>query len=198
MAGTACNCAGIVSEYAAALATRTGRKVSGVDLAAGGLVTQDVLEDLLGSTTARDAVRRADVVLVTIGANDLYPELNEWKQSSCPASCYDPATEQMGVRLSRILDTIDSLRPDSDGPVLVTNYWNVFTDGNVARRTGGSRRSPGATRSPRPPTRPSAAPCRTTTPSASTWWPRSRDPPATSTRPPCWPTTATIPTRPAS
>ena len=43
----------------------------------------------------------------------------------------------MGRNLVRALAEIAALRTGHPGPVLITDYWNVFTDGDVARRAGG-------------------------------------------------------------
>lgn len=137
MSGTNCNCAGIVAEYAAALQQRDGRAVNGDNLGVPGDTTSDLLDHLQHDNTFRAAVRGADVVLVTIGANDLGPQWSQWQASSCDDTCYDPAVAQMGGRLDQILSLIRSLRSGPPATVLVTDYWNVFTDGAVARASGG-------------------------------------------------------------
>ena len=138
MASTNCGCDGIVPEYAAALARRDHRSVVPVDLASNGAVTEDVLTDDLGNVAHRDAVALAGVVLLTLGANDLLPQLEKWRSSSCDSSCYGPPIRAMGQTLGRVLARIHAVRAGSTGPVLVTDYWNVFTDGEVARRDGGA------------------------------------------------------------
>ena len=137
MAGTNCGCPGIVEEYATGLAARLDRPVDGTNRAEGGLVTTDVLDDLRDDASLRTSVATADVVLVTIGANDLVPELQLWQDDTCGGTCYEQPVQQMGVNLDRILTEVHELRAGRPGAVLVTNYWNVFTDGEVARGTGG-------------------------------------------------------------
>ncbi|MCW2866824.1 MAG: hypothetical protein JWR20_1012 [Marmoricola sp.] len=136
MAGTNCGCAGIVEEYAAGLARSTRRHVTSTDLSDGGLVTDDVDKGLTDDGDQQQALRTADVVLVTIGANDLYPALDQWRSTSCDATCYGGLAERMGRTLSAVLDKIKALVPPS-AQVLVTNYWNVFTDGAMTRRSVG-------------------------------------------------------------
>lgn len=137
MSGTNCNCDGIVAEYAAALQQRDGGRVSGTNLGVPGDTTSDLLDHLEHVASYRTAVRNADIVLVTIGANDLAPQWQQWESSGCDDSCYDPAVDQMGTRLDAILSLVRSLRSGPPATVLVTNYWNVFTDGAVARASGG-------------------------------------------------------------
>lgn len=138
MVGTNCECPGIVPEYAAALATRTRQHVTSTNLALNGKVTSEVLDDLRGDATTQRTVSRADLVLVTIGANDLLPQLEEWQASTCDAACYTGPVQQMGAELGRVLDAVESLRGGRRDGVLVTDYWNVFTDGDVAVRSGGA------------------------------------------------------------
>lgn len=137
MSGTNCDCAGIVAEYATALQKREGRPVVGDNLGVPGDTTSDLLDHLRTDGAFRAAVAQADVVLVTIGANDLGPQWQQWQSSSCDDECYEPAVAQMRGRLDAILALVTSLRVGPPATVLVTNYWNVFTDGDVARASGG-------------------------------------------------------------
>jgi lysophospholipase L1-like esterase len=137
MSGTNCNCSGIVAEYAQALAQRDGIKVTGNNLGVPGDTTVNLLDHLQHDAAFRTAVQNADIVLVTIGANDLAPQWQQWQSSSCDDTCYDPAVDAMSARLNQILTLIKSLRSGPPATILVTNYWNVFTDGAVARASGG-------------------------------------------------------------
>jgi lysophospholipase L1-like esterase len=137
MAGTHCDCAGLAEEYAAALAHRTGEHVTVKNLGTDGAVTGDLLEDLQGDAGTRSAIAQADVVLVTIGANDLLPQLDQWRSSGCDASCFTAPAAKMGANLASVLAVMDRIRAGRPGGVLVTDYWNVFTDGDVARNSGG-------------------------------------------------------------
>jgi lysophospholipase L1-like esterase len=137
MTGANCDCAGLAEEYASALANRTGDTVVVQNLGVDGSVTDDLLEDLRGDANTRSAIAGADVVLVTIGANDLLPELDEWRSAGCDETCVAGPAARMGRNLAGILTALDGLRTGHHGTVLVTDYWNVFTDGEVARSSGG-------------------------------------------------------------
>jgi lysophospholipase L1-like esterase len=137
MAGTHCGCAGLAEEYGAALAARTGDHVNTTNLGVDGMVTGDLLEDLESDAATRAAISPADLVLVTIGANDLLPELDAWQTTGCDQSCFHGPAVRMGHNLARVLTAINALRPGHADTVLVTDYWNVFTDGDVARSAGG-------------------------------------------------------------
>lgn len=137
MSGAHCDCAGLAEEYASALADRSGMHVSVQNLGTDGAVTGDLLEDIQKDSTTRAAIENADVVLVTIGANDLLPQLDQWRSGGCDEACFAGPAAKMGQNLSAILTAVDSVRHGHRGTVLVTDYWNVFTDGDVARTTGG-------------------------------------------------------------
>jgi lysophospholipase L1-like esterase len=137
MAGTNCGCAGLAEEYGTALGSRDGSHVVVTNLGAGGSVTGDLLEDLQDDQGTRTAIAGADVVLVTIGANDLLPQLDEWRSVGCDDSCIAGPAARMGRNLAKVLAALDAARDGHPATVLVTDYWNVFTDGDVARATGG-------------------------------------------------------------
>lgn len=138
MAGTHCSCAGPAAEYGDALAAKTGRTVTVTNLGAGGSITADLLGDLRRDPRTRRAVSAATVVLVTIGANDLLPEFAAYRRdANCDVACYRGPAHTMGRRLAQVLGAIAGLRTGPSRTVLVTDYWNVFTDGEVARADGG-------------------------------------------------------------
>jgi lysophospholipase L1-like esterase len=137
MAGFHCGCQGVPAEYAEALAQHSHRRTVSTNLGSNGLVTGQLLTALQHDARTRRLVRTADVVLVDIGANDLLPQLREWNRTSCSSSCFRAPAERMGDRVRQILTAITALRTASPDTVLVLNYWNVFTDGQVARDQGG-------------------------------------------------------------
>ncbi|MGV8909252.1 MAG: SGNH/GDSL hydrolase family protein [Propionicimonas sp.] len=140
MAGTNCNCENIMTGFAHALADRTGRDVTASNLGVSGYTTSDLLDQLHQDATARREVAKADILIVIIGANDFADALDSWNQGDCDASCYQPQVDAMGTRLAAVLTLARSLRAGQPMTVLVDNYWNVFTDGDVARADGGQER----------------------------------------------------------
>lgn len=137
MAGTACNCAGVVAAYSDRLTTASRRSVQALNLGVPGDTTADLLDRLRSDDQTSAAVAAADVVIVTEGANDLLPLQQQRDVGGCPAQCFGPASQAMGTRLSDTLAAIRSLRSGPPATVLVTSYWNVFLDGAVARATEG-------------------------------------------------------------
>jgi lysophospholipase L1-like esterase len=109
------------------------RGVSGLD--SEGLLGQ---LDESGSAAAR-AVSGADVDLITIGANDFGDHHDEIVDADCAKAgtgdCVSDELEQLSVDLHHILQRIRGLRAGQPTTALVTGYWNVFEDGQVARQT---------------------------------------------------------------
>lgn len=128
--GAACDCTPFVQTYAAALARRDGSPVRAVNLGHGGDTTVELLALLKGDAAARRALAQASVVVVTIGANDLVPLLARWTAGGCDDACVQPAVVTMGNGLAAALREIRSQAPHAR--LLVTDYWNVFEDGDVA------------------------------------------------------------------
>jgi lysophospholipase L1-like esterase len=134
-AATGCGCPGFVEPYAQELPTSAGGPASGDNLGANGLTAAGLLKAVTTSTPTAQAVAGADTLLVTIGANDLLPLLPKWRASGCPASCYTPSVDAVGSDISGILASAKSLRAGKPLVILVTTYWNVFADGDVASAT---------------------------------------------------------------
>lgn len=135
--GEHCDCDDYVTGFAHLLAQQ-GPAVDVTDDGESGSTSDGLADELAGSGTAgrrvRSDVAHADVVVVTLGANDLGPALSAWRSGGCAASCYAPEVEQMSADLTRVLDRVRTL-DDDHARVLVTTYWNVFPDGRVAAQT---------------------------------------------------------------
>jgi lysophospholipase L1-like esterase len=104
--------------------------VQAANLGRAGLTTTGLVEQLGGRST-REALSGAATVVVTIGANDLVPLIERRAASGCDASCSQPAVDQMGEGLARALARVRVEDP-ALRQLLVTTYWNVFEDGDVA------------------------------------------------------------------
>ena len=129
-AGTACGCTDFVTLYAAMLGARSGHSVRPVNLGVGGLTTSS-LGAQLATPTATASLSSADVVVVTIGANDLSPLIGQWQRGGCGTACMDKASKAAGAGLAAALARVRRVTP-THTRVLVTTYWNVFEDGDVA------------------------------------------------------------------
>lgn len=138
-AGTACGCAPFPETYGALLSRRTGTPATVDNRAVSGLDTAGLLAQL-GQQEMADAVRRADVLLVTIGANDFGDHHDDVTSGRCEAGDADCVADELATlrtNLDAVLARVRALRADRGTTVLVTGYWNVFEDGDVARRAVG-------------------------------------------------------------
>lgn len=131
-AGTNCGCTDFVTQYASGYSKAHGVRTTSDNLGSNGATAASLVEDLADDATTRRDVGGSDIVLVTIGANDLVPLIGTWQRSGCSASCYDPAVAQMGTQVRTVVQRIEQLRAGRPTTILVTDYWNVFEDGQVA------------------------------------------------------------------
>lgn len=136
-AGTNCNCQTFVELYASGLASKRGLKTSSLNLGVAGWTSSQLLESLTQPGTFRDQVARADILLVTIGANDLLP-LEAQQSSGCPTTCYSPWVESVGHNVQLIVTAARSANRGHPPTILVTNYWNAFEDGDVGTAENGA------------------------------------------------------------
>ncbi len=136
-AGSACGCVDFVRLLAHELSARTGHAVSATNRGRGGQTSAQLLALVRGDDDTRADVRGADTVLVTIGANDLLPALQGWDDGRCDEAC---ARRDVGAVTARVADVVRevlAIRAGRPTRVLVTDYWNVFEDGDVARADRG-------------------------------------------------------------
>lgn len=135
-AGTHCDCSPFPQLYAAGLQHRYATPVQIANDGFGGQTSADVLAELRRDRAVRADVARADVVVLTIGANDFGPAYAAVTGGACGTddrlACERPALATLADRLPAILARIADLRDQRPTAVLVTGYWNVFEDGDVA------------------------------------------------------------------
>jgi lysophospholipase L1-like esterase len=137
--GNACGCDPFPETYGSLLSSRTGVPVTVDNRAVGGLETSDVVAQLR-APDVRAGVRRADVFLVTVGANDFGDHHDQVVTGTCSTADTDCVSDELTTlraNLASVLATIRSLRRGQPTTLLVTGYWNVFEDGDVARRAYG-------------------------------------------------------------
>jgi len=135
--GAACSCTPFPTIFGSLLGQRTGGPVSVSNHAVNGLDTAGLLAQF-HQTQVIDAVRRSDVLLVTIGANDFEDHHDQVVEGECTtesaADCVSEELDSMRAHLAQVLTDIRALRRGKPTSVLVTGYWNVFEDGDVARQ----------------------------------------------------------------
>ncbi|MGZ0145427.1 SGNH/GDSL hydrolase family protein [Kribbella sp. WER1] len=133
--GSNCNCSAFPQMYGDQLADRDGTSVSVTNLGVGGLDSSGLLQTLnqANSPTEVDTAA-ANVVLLTIGANDFGDHHDDVTSGQCTGDCVSDEFEQLTVNLGKILTRIHALRDNKPTTILMTGYWNVFEDGDVAAR----------------------------------------------------------------
>ena len=133
-----CGCTGFVELVAAHLPAAAGGPAHVVNLGTNSLTAAGLDTSITTPGPTTSAVAQGDILLITIGANDLTPLLSQWATSGCPAACYAPAVDAVGSHLGAILAAAKKLRGQLPTQMLVTDYWNVFADGDVARKANGT------------------------------------------------------------
>ena len=116
--GSTCDCTAFPQLVADELARREGHDVGVVNEGIDGLTAADLVELVSSDDGAdvRGAIADADLVVVTIGANDVVAD-----------TAAGPATAQA---VGSVLTMIGRLAPGAR--VVVTTYWNVDVDGAAA------------------------------------------------------------------
>jgi len=96
----------------------------------------------VGSTEAT-RVADADVLTVTIGANDFNSGRAALQDGTCGGSndlsCFGTTVTTMQTNVTAIIEQIQQLRGDQPVAINVTGYWNVFQDGAVAADRYGAK-----------------------------------------------------------
>jgi lysophospholipase L1-like esterase len=135
-AGTNCNCTPFPDLYATELADRYDVRAYVQNDGTGGETSSDVVDDLTSDPAERDDIAQADIVVVTIGANDFGPHYNDVVTGACGGgdhlACVQDELGQLQDNLNAIVQRIHRLRGGAPTAVLLTGYWNVFEDGDVA------------------------------------------------------------------
>lgn len=108
------------------------------NLGSPGLSSAQLLAKLTTDGSAEnDLVRSADIDLITIGANDFGDDHDPVTSGSCTVTGIDDCTadelQQLSTNLDAVITTIHQLRLGHPTTILITGYWNVFEDGDVAR-----------------------------------------------------------------
>ena len=133
--GSHCDCTAYGQLVANELAHADGRRTTTTNLAKAGATTSSVLSEL-SQPAVMARLRGAEVVIVTVGANDF----EQSQQLDCgpgvSMACYALSLETLSDRIAQILSRIQSLSGAQRSRVVVTGYWNVFLDGQVGRSHG--------------------------------------------------------------
>jgi len=136
-AGTSCDCTAFPALYAKELSTSRGVAGTAVNLGVAGETSGGLLTQLRNSQSKEfRAAKNADIDLLTIGANDFADNYDQITQGECAGAgatdCVRDHIDQMRHNIAAAVSQIRALRKSKPTAVLVTGYWNVFEDGDVA------------------------------------------------------------------
>ncbi len=129
--GAHCNgCTPFPELYADGLEKQVGPNVEFVDLVTNGGTSGTLLESLTSDATYRSAVSRADVIMISTGANDLEPFGQAWKAGTCGGAdgleCFRDLEKEWRDNFDAMLDTVDVLREGKPTAVRVVTNSNEF------------------------------------------------------------------------
>jgi lysophospholipase L1-like esterase len=139
-AAAGCACTSFVELFGHNVSRHTGRPNHTDNYARSGLDTAGLLAQLQDPGVA-EGVAHADLVTVTIGANDFATARRDYFAGTCGGSdgldCFRATLPSLQANLTAVLDRIRILAAGHPVGVRVTNYWNVFEDGEVAQEQHG-------------------------------------------------------------
>lgn len=105
------------------LQTKYKQKVALTNLAVSGAKMPDLLKQMESSGTGY-AIKQADVLVLTIGGNDLFPG---WESlGNLDLTTYHPDTATFQANAKKILEQLRSLNPNS--PIFWIGLYNPFED----------------------------------------------------------------------
>lgn len=134
-AASACNCVGFADLYSRQIAAQIQMPVDVVNLGTPGQTSSGLLASLASGAPAARVVAGADIITITIGANDF--QYGDYSAGACAyLTCYSGQLERMRAGVDAVLDRIEFLRAGQPTAVRVTGYWNVWKDGAVGRAEG--------------------------------------------------------------
>ena len=132
--GAHCNgCEPFPELYVSGLEAATGRTIEFVDLITNGGTSKSLADDMAASSRVRDAIARADIIVISTGANDLESAGQAWTSGTCGGSdgldCFRAVADGWHTNFDAMLTTIDELRGDRPTAVrLVTNSNEFLAD----------------------------------------------------------------------
>jgi lysophospholipase L1-like esterase len=131
--------------YARQIQADTGARVRVHNLATDGGTSGELLNRLRQDSDLRRALRRAEVITVSIGGNDLESHIGDYAAAACGGSdnqnCFRAAVVSFGRTWQAIVSVVLNLRDREHTIIRVTNDYNPFPGNvraaeNLGRRIG--------------------------------------------------------------
>jgi lysophospholipase L1-like esterase len=130
--GTNCSCTPYPPLTATGLSKTTGDKVKATNDSVAGYTTKNVLNQLNNNQDVINHIKKADVVEIEIGANDVA------YNSTCGTSvdCYAPKVPTMKQNLLSIVRRTQSLVSGHKHLLVLLDYWSIWLGGKYAANKG--------------------------------------------------------------
>ena len=130
--GTNCHCTPYPPLTAEGLTASSRRAVNAANDAVAGATTSTVLRQLASDGAVIDHVRRADVIEIEIGANDVA------YNSDCGTAvdCYAAEIPTIRKNLDEIVARVHALTSGHEALVVLLDYWSVWLGGKYAAAKG--------------------------------------------------------------
>ena len=145
--GAHCNgCQPFPRLYADGLAASTEHRIDFVNLTTNGGTSQSLLADIQTSQKIRDAVKSADIIVISTGANDLEDAFGLFAAGNCGGAdhfdCFRKVGEVWRTSFDGILTEINALRAEKPTAIrLVTNSNEALSDPGLIEIFGPKDRS---------------------------------------------------------
>jgi lysophospholipase L1-like esterase len=129
---TNCDCTPYPELSADGLAASSDQKVTATNDSVAGFTTASVLKQLQSNSDVIDHVRKADIVEIEVGANDVA------HSSACGTSidCYAPKVPKLEKNLASIVARVHKLTSGHKVLVVLLDYWSVWLGGKYAAAHG--------------------------------------------------------------
>jgi lysophospholipase L1-like esterase len=98
-----------------------------------GWTTSDLVSALRPGGNVARRLPGADIVTITIGANDMSRARNEWAHDEC-VDCFARVAASVRTNVAEIIRLVRARVGTRPLEVLVTTYWNVFKEPPAAGR----------------------------------------------------------------
>jgi lysophospholipase L1-like esterase len=130
--GTNCHCTPYPPLTAKGLTASSGRTVTATNDSVAGFTTANVLKQLKSDNHVIDHVRKADVVEIEIGANDV----GYSRSCGTNVDCYAPRIPAVEKNLAAIVRRTRTLASGRKPLVVLLDYWSVWLGGKYAAAKG--------------------------------------------------------------
>ena len=129
--GAHCNgCDAFPGLYAAGLEATTGNEIDFINRTKNGGTSASLLESIRKSQGFRESIAKADIIMISTGANDFEPAFAAWQAGTCGGSddldCFREIAEGWRRNFDAIATEIDTLRAGEPTAVRIVTNSNEF------------------------------------------------------------------------